>query len=140
MSCQRHQALSERNRGFTLLELLLVVLIVGMVYSMAIPYTKAIYERFQEMRQLEEVRAFLLEVRSRAFLYGETLIVNCEGEKLFAESGELILKGASFEMERPIYFFPLGTTSGGSIVINFGERSYRVLVHRPGGEIKIELL
>lgn len=125
------------TNGFTLIEILIVVLLVGLLYSVVLPVTQRTYEKFQAMRKLEDLKAFLSECKRQAFLYGEKIEIIAVDNSLRA--GEMTFSGIdlTFRLDHPIVFFPLGTTSGGKIGIYYKDSYYELEILPPQGEIRL---
>ena len=129
------------NRGFTLLELMLVLLLLGVSMAIVLPnIDKGLNDREVRVSALS-LAAVARDLRSRALFDGvaQELAVNLpQNSYLVAQSREVHLppdvKFVSIDggqtMDRDVkkfYFFPNGSSLGGTIVLS-GEKSVSYLV------------
>lgn len=123
------------RNGFTLIEILIVVLIIGLVYSIVLPFTQKTYEKFIIIKRIEEIKSFIAECKARSFLYGEKIEIHVENDSLRA--GDLLFYRADLNLssERPIVFYPLGTTGGGKIQVRYRDLFYELEILSPNGDI-----
>ncbi|HEY2775306.1 MAG TPA: GspH/FimT family pseudopilin [Candidatus Binatia bacterium] len=147
------------ERGFTLIELILVMVIIGVIASMSIPMVQA---GMRQSAVRSSVRAFISATRQASaqavstrkptalIVYPHDGTFTVEGSKEkpyelppFAQFGEIV-GGVAAEADDEVRFefFPTGSSSGGSVQIDFtpGDRrqSYRLVLDPLIGRVKIE--
>ncbi len=124
------------ERGFTLIEIILVVLLIGLFAGLAVPVVMDTLDRVQRNSSLREVSSILRTARIRAVAFKAPISFNgdfesnefwltnirtdedykiyeLEDEIIFSEydDGDSILNEGVFS----ILFFPQGNSSGGEI-------------------------
>jgi general secretion pathway protein H len=129
------------NRGFTLLELMLVLLLLGVSMAIVLPnIDKGLNDREVRVSALS-LAAVARDLRSRALFDGvpQELAVNLpQNSYLVAQSREVHLPpdvkfvtidgGQTMDRDvKKFYFFPNGSSLGGTIVLS-GEKSVSYLV------------
>lgn len=147
-----------RSRGFTLLEVIIVMVIVGVVSAIALP---AIQAGAKQAAVRRSVRAFISAARQASARAVHTrkpasLVVWPDDNSFgvagsenryelpeFAEFGEIIGgRGAEADDEIFFDFYPTGSSAGGSVAIEFtpsDERQTYILVLDPLiGRVRIE--
>lgn len=126
------------QKGFTLIELLIVVLLVGLIYSTIISYGQRIYEYFEAMKRLEEVRVFLMEQKREAFLFGKRVELKVENGRLFTNENKAFNSSEIFfHLKEPIVFYPLGTTNGGKLTVIYKQFTFDIEVAPLTGDIQL---
>jgi general secretion pathway protein G len=134
--------------GFTLLELLAVLLILSLLAGMVAPRLSKMYESVQIAFERDEVLAQLNGLNYLAFQQSQDFVLtrfpvekgandNLESaEKLEKEAitNELPLElpeGWQIRADTPIFFRANGACSGGMVYLQFQERSFRVQLKPP---------
>lgn len=142
------------SRGFTLLELLVVLAIMGLLLGLAAPRFHNIVPGFELQSSTRELAAALRETRSRALERGEPalLVVDLAGRRYglggSTQSKELprdiVLEALtaaddiSEETRRAGFrFFPDGSATGGRITLSRGEQEYRIDIDWLTGRVSI---
>lgn len=72
----------DRYKGFTLIELVVVLALFSILFSIAIPNLKAL-STYEEMQELKEFRRNILYARNQAIVTGEIHIVNFDYTRNF---------------------------------------------------------
>lgn len=127
---------SYKTSGFTFMELLVVVIIVGFLFSVVVPVSQELYYRYKGAIEAEKVLLFLSEKRREAFLYGEEIEIFSRDGILMTSKGEsLKLEEGFIEVEKPFKFYEAGTTNGGIIKVHFKKASFVVEVKPPFSEL-----
>jgi general secretion pathway protein H len=120
----------ELQRGFSLVELLVVLAIAGVVMAAVIPSSVRFYDGMQRRQAVRDVLSVLTSAREQALARGRPQDVNIEPatrrvwynerEQILSEKLELTVHGAA-ELNRGdvgvIRFYPDGSASGGGIDI-----------------------
>ncbi|MEO0280523.1 MAG: type II secretion system protein [candidate division WOR-3 bacterium] len=126
-----------KKAGFTLIEILIAVLIIGMIYSIVLPFSQRLLEKYQALKAVEELKVFILKKKSEAFFYGEKIeIISKEGVLFVNENETFSLKDTYIDLENPLIFYPLGTTNGGIIKARAGSFEFKLEILAPFGEIR----
>jgi prepilin-type N-terminal cleavage/methylation domain-containing protein len=132
-----------RDDGFTLLELLLVMVLLGFLASLALPRLDQLYLRFVFWLDQDRIEREIASLSGRAYLEGKALRLatwptlpasaNAPAERRpdleIGEPVRLTLpEGWRVVVEPPILFRPDGVCSGGTVVIESGDirRSFRL--------------
>lgn len=126
--------------GFTLIEMLVVVAIIGIFFSVALPVTYSFYESYMASLEAQRVMALASSLRREAFLYGMK-------RKLEARDGMLYVDGeraAGYENvkawgpEGGVVFYRNGTTRGGALTLETMGRKFALTITGPLGGLEIK--
>jgi len=126
------------KRGFTVVELLIVVILVGMVLSVGLPVSYGMYTTYNASLRAQEVMAYVSELRREAFLYSERKVLSSQDGHIMVDGGKKIISGIDVHLSEPIVFFRNGTSSGGIIVLSMGDVVQRLVVKAPLGDLSLE--
>jgi len=122
------------QKGFTLIEILLVVTIIGMMFSVSIPISYSMYQRYQASLKAEKVLTLVYSMRLEAFLYGrEKLIESKDGRILIDGADPGGFENIFIQINSPIRFYRSGTTSGGEIKVYADSNTFLIEIHAPLG-------
>ncbi len=124
--------------GFTFIELIMVVTMVGVLLSVTVPISYSMYERYQASLEAERILTILSTARLEAFLYGEEKVVSSsEGKVIINEkvmdTGSIVFA----QIDSPIRFFKTGTTSGGQIRVHSRNNLFIIDVGSPLGDLTL---
>jgi general secretion pathway protein H len=142
-----------RNAGFTLLELLLVLLLMGLVYALAGPLIDTGTVGLDMKAAARQLAAGLRKARSVAVTEHReaVLTLDVEGRK-FAVSGDATIYTLPTKLEYALFtaqsevmeektggirFFPDGGSTGGRVTISVGESKQIVDVDWITGRVKV---
>lgn len=126
------------QKGFTLIEILLTISIIGLIFSISLPISYEMVQNYRAYLKAEEVMLFITSLRRESFLYSETKTLSSKDGKMVINKKEKSFDGLSIQIDRPITFYTNGTTSGGSLKIEVGTQVYFLKVMEPLGEIILE--
>ncbi len=141
------------QRGFTLIELLVVLALVGLLISLA----PAAFQRALPGLELKDAAFGLAEAMRRArgrAIYENResfVLVDVEARRYRLGTdgseervpGNVALKMVTARVEQiddsrgRIRFFPDGTSTGGSLILSAGERSYEVRIEWFDGRVSV---
>ena len=143
-----------RSGGFTLFELLLVLLLMGMLYALAVPMLGAGSTGVDMKAASRQLAAGLRKARSIAVTeHREAVLTLDVDRRTFSLTGdpktyslpkqlELALFTAQSELVREktggIRFFPDGTSTGGRVTVSAGEFRRQVDVDWVTGRVAIQ--
>ncbi|HVO67147.1 MAG TPA: type II secretion system protein [Syntrophales bacterium] len=127
-----------KKRGFTVIELLIVVILVGMVLSVALPVSYGMYATYNSSLRVQEVMAYVSELRRDAFLYSERKVISSQDGNMTVDGGKKIFGGINVHLSESIVFFPNGTSSGGIIVLSVDDVVQHLVVKAPLGDLSLE--
>jgi len=127
-----------KKRGFTVIELLIVVILVGMVLSVALPVSYGMYATYNASLRAQEVMAYVSELRRDAFLYGKRKVLSSQDGNITVDGGKKIFSEIHVYLSEPIVFFPNGTSSGGIIVLSVSNVVQHLVVKAPLGDLSLE--
>jgi prepilin-type N-terminal cleavage/methylation domain-containing protein len=128
-----------KSKGFTLMELLVVVILIGLIFSVIFPETKTKYEKYVGSLEAEKIILFLLKKKRESFLYGKEIEIFVKDGILCTDEGERFKPEKGYlQIESSLKFYPLGSTNGGKIYFNFGKITFLIQVKAPFGEISLE--
>jgi len=127
-----------KNKGFTVIELLIVVILLGMVLSVALPVSYGMYETYKVSLRAQEVMAYVSELRRNAFLYSERTLLSSQNGNITVNGAKKKFSGINVHMSEPIVFFRNGTSSGGVIILNWGDVVQNLVIKAPLGDLSLE--
>jgi len=123
------------QKGFTLIEILLVVAIVGIMLSVSLPMSFSMYESYKASLKAQEVMVFISSLRRESFLYSEGKVLSSKNDVITVDGKEKNFEDTRIRIDSPITFFRNGTTSGGTIRIYVGDQAYSLNVTAPLGNM-----
>ncbi|MBI4691174.1 MAG: type II secretion system protein [Nitrospirae bacterium] len=126
---------SRKGSGFTLIEILLVLSIVGIMLSVTLPVSYSMYQRYQSSLKAEDVLVLLSSLRRESFLYGEEKLVHSENGRLFINNESKDFKDVFVQIDRPVKFYKNGTTSGGEVKIYVKDYTFLIDIESPFGAL-----
>ena len=129
-------------KGFTLLELLVVLAIASLMVAVAAPFTVRTIERAELRADARELKSDLRAFRQRAIDERRTISVTALSETHWPESGREVRHRAIFVGEdggnTALVFYPDGTSSGGTFRLQDGGRVALVRVAWLSGAVSAE--
>ncbi len=152
MNGSRRRDTAQGQAGFTLIEIMLVLVIIGMIYSLAPPL---FHKAFPALKLKAVTRDLLQEIRyvqQSAITTGQPTAMRIElSEDRYASdqinAGALRQlpegfhfarqPGSSLEQILDLRFYPDGSASGGEIRIEAGSRSYTIRVDWLTSQVEI---
>lgn len=141
-----------RQRGFTMLELLAAITIVGLLLAIAVPASVRFYESIQYRQAVREVITALASARYNAVNSGRAQdvavdpaanTIELNGERTLLPGGINVAVHSTRELNRDrrgvIRFYPEGGSSGGDIDLEqAGGRGVRISVDWLVGRVSQE--
>jgi general secretion pathway protein G len=127
----RTSAIYPRANGFTLLELLIVLLVLGLVSGLILPRLSNIYDGMVTIYEKEDILVQLNSLHFKVFQYGQVFDLISyplpkDAPKLLELPPNWILK-----TETPIRFRSNGSCSGGHLTLLHGEEIFKVKLEPP---------
>jgi prepilin-type N-terminal cleavage/methylation domain-containing protein len=128
-----------QSSGFTLVEILLVISIIGLILGVSVPASYQMYLNYKNSLRAEEVLTFVANVRRESFLYGEESVLSSAEGRIQYGKGRLASFTDTFvQIDAPIKFYKNGTTSGGVLKIQAGHSLYWLKITAPFGNLLLE--
>ncbi|MGA9110632.1 MAG: prepilin-type N-terminal cleavage/methylation domain-containing protein [Smithella sp.] len=127
-----------KKNGFTIIELLIVIILVGMVLSVALPVSYGMYETYKASLRAQEVMTYVSGLRRDAFLYSERKVLSSQDGNMTVDGEKKIFKEMGVHISEPIVFFRNGTSSGGVIELSVGDVVQNLVVKTPLGDLSLE--
>ncbi|MEK6684052.1 MAG: type II secretion system protein [Nitrospirota bacterium] len=126
------------RKGFTLIEILLVMTLIGVMLSVVLPVSYSMVKRYQESLEAEKVLMLLSSLRRESFLYSrEMRIETQEGGLIMGDHEEKRFKAVFIHADQPILFYKNGTSSGGQLGLRMESGSYLIQIQGPSGDMKL---
>lgn len=119
------------DKGYTLLELLIVLLIISLVTALIMPRLFNMYSRWQAAYERDDVFARVGSLGYLAFQRG----IDFDLTRWPAATGEQIPLelpvGWSLTTQAPIHFFANGACSGGTVFLHYQAQSFQLTLQPP---------
>lgn len=116
--------------GYTLLEVVVVLVIFSLLAGLAIPRLTTVYNSLQTAYQRDEVLARLGGLGYLAFQQGRDFDLTASGSTTNKYPLELP-DGWQIHTEKPIHFFTNGACSGGVIYLNYQNQKFKAQLAPP---------
>jgi prepilin-type N-terminal cleavage/methylation domain-containing protein len=130
--------MKKTSSGFTLIEMLIVLIIIGMLFSITIPVSYSTYERYQASLKAQKFLMYLNTIRLNSFLYGQQNIISSkDGQLLINGNTTNQTKDIKVSLQSPIYFYPTGATSNGQINLNIKDFAFKITIQSPSGNFTL---
>jgi general secretion pathway protein H len=126
------------KKGFTLIEILIVVSIIGLMLSVSLPISYSMYRSYKASLKAEEVMVFISSLKRESFLYSEAKVLASKDGVMIVNGKEKTFDDTSIQIDQPIEFYRNGTTSGGTLKIYVGNQAYSLNVQAPLGGLILE--
>lgn len=123
--------------GFTLIEILIVVLIIGFMFSIVFSVSYQSYKKYRTYYNITMVVAKLKEARKESFLYSDTKTVLSEKGQLYIDSKQIKVDGCFFNIDKEIIFTKSGS-EGGTVTAICSNHTYTIKILPPYGDIVLE--
>lgn len=122
----RRRSLRIRPRGFTLLEMLVVLALAAMLLAVVMPRLVKIYEAVRAALDRQQVVTALDSLGYRAHSQGVALVLGAPAGATASgrPAGVDLPNGWRVEAESPIRYLPSGACTGGRITLRYGQISY----------------
>lgn len=127
-----------KEKGFTLIEIIIVVSIIGLMFSVSLPISYSMYKSYMASLKAEEVMIFISGLKRQSFLYSEANVLSSKDGVMMINGKEKIFGDIIIQIGQPIEFYKNGTTSGGTVKMYVGEEAYFLDVQAPFGNIILE--
>jgi general secretion pathway protein G len=124
---------NRHGAGYTLLELLVVVSIIGLMAGLALPRLSGMYDSLKWAGQRDEVFRRIGNLGYEAYMAARDF----ELDRYPPEKGEGLLtlpEGWKIETEAPVRYGQDGVCFGGVLYLTYKERRIKVLVKPPRGK------
>jgi len=128
----------DKKNGFTIIELLIVIILVGMVLSVALPVSYGMYETYKASLRAQEVMTYVSGLRRDAFLYSERKVLSSQDGNMTVDGEKKVFREMGIHISEPIVFFRNGTSSGGIIELSVGDVVQNLVVKTPLGDLSLE--
>jgi len=126
------------KKGFTLIEILIVVSIIGLMLSVTLPISYDMYRSYKASLKAEKVMVFISSLKRESFLYSEAKVLSSKDGVMIVNGKEETFDDTSIQIGQPIGFYRNGTTSGGSLNIYVGGQVYTINVKPLWGDLTLE--
>ncbi len=130
----------KKHAGFSLVELLIVVSIIGLMMTVVLPVSSDMYYRYKASLKAQELMVVISDLRQESFLYSRNHILSSVSDKMTIDGEIKILAGAVIHIDAPIMFYKNGTTSGGVINLFLDDYAFAVHIKPPMGDLHLEAL
>ena len=126
------------NGGFTLIELSIVIAIIGLMFSVALPVSYRMLQSYQSSLEAQKVLTVISALRREAFLYSDERQVDAQNGRLLIDGKQMeTFKDISIATDSPITFYRNGTTSGGRLRLRLKDDAFTIEVIGPKGDFRL---
>lgn len=127
-----------QQKGFTLVELLIVVAIIGLMLSVSLPISFSMYSNYKSSIKAQEVMLFISKLKRESFLYSEKKVLSSKNNRITIDGQAEAFDDSVIQIDTPIIFYRNGTTSGGTVKVSAGGSAYLVMIQAPLGDLAMK--
>ncbi|MEY3220945.1 MAG: hypothetical protein RIT27_2302 [Pseudomonadota bacterium] len=120
-----------QDKGFTLLELLIVLLVLGLITGLALPRMSAIYEGMVISYQKDDILSQLNGLHFKTFQQGENFDLTVYPLPSTAPKLLELPEGWKLQTQQPIRFRSNGACAGGHLTLFHGEEQFVIKLEPP---------
>lgn len=124
-----------KKKGFTLIEILIVISIISLMLSVGLPISHSLYQSYKASLKAEEVMVFIASLKRDSFLYSEPKVVSAEDGIIRVNGKARVFQDTLIQIDQPIEFYKNGTTSGGILMISVHDQFYFLNIEPPFGNL-----
>lgn len=126
------------DRAFTLLEMLVVLLILGLIAGLAMPRLVTLYDRLAFALERDDVLAYVNDQGWQAYRAGQDLVLSEIASDTLVPSDEhaSLPPGWQLSAEPAIRYSALGVCSGGLLTLRKGDYSEQHELSAPRCQIR----
>lgn len=125
-------------KGFTLIEMLVVVSIIGLLLSVSLPISYDLYQSYKAFLKAEEVMILVSSLKRESFLYSEAKVLSSKEGVMIVNGKEKPFDDTLIQIDSPIQFYKNGTASGGTLKIYVATQVYFLTIQAPYGDLILE--
>ncbi|MCX8034515.1 MAG: type II secretion system GspH family protein [Thermodesulfovibrio sp.] len=126
------------KEGFTLIEILIVIAILGLMFSVTIPISYELYENYKNSLKIQDVMLYISSLKRESFLYSEPVEISSNDGAIVVNNEKKRFNELFITINQPFKFFKNGTTEGGQINIKINDKVYKLIISSPFGEVRLE--
>lgn len=126
------------QKGFTLIEILIVIAILGLLFSVTIPVSYELYENYKNSLKVQDLMFYISTLKRESFLYSEPIEISSSDGAILVNGEKRTFNDLFIVISQPFRFFKNGTTEGGQIEVRINNGLYKIKVSSPFGEITLE--
>ncbi|MFA4916756.1 MAG: type II secretion system protein [Syntrophales bacterium] len=126
------------KKGFTLIEIFLVISIVGIMLSVSLPISFSMYNSYKASMKAMEIMVFVSGLRLESFLYSEGNTLSSMNDVMTVNGLQKSFADTHVQIDQTITFYRNGTTSGGIVRIYVSDQAYYLSVKAPLGDLVLE--
>jgi general secretion pathway protein G len=119
------------SRGYTLLELLVVILLLGVISGLAIPRLYALYESATRAFEREDLRRQIAALGYRAYVEARGFTLGDEEDTSLRSLPLAPPDGWQVAVTKPIAYHSNGVCSGGTLMLKHGGREEYLTLEPP---------
>ncbi|RKX59205.1 MAG: prepilin-type cleavage/methylation domain-containing protein [Thermodesulfobacteriota bacterium] len=127
-----------KTHGFTLVEILIVISIIGLIFSVTLPISYELYESYKNSLKAQKVMLYIASLKRESFLYSEEKDISSSEGILIVNGEPKVFPGVYIVVKKPFKLFKNGTSNGGEIEIYVGGEKYKIVVSAPFGDLSLE--
>ena len=121
-----------------MIELLIVVSIIGIMMTVALPISYEMYSRYKASLKAQEVMVVISDLRRESFLYSENKVLASTEDTLTVNGETRSFVDTRIRIDPPIEFYRNGTTTGGVINLRIGDYVFILHIKAPLGDMNLE--
>ena len=127
-------AAAKSHTGFTLIELMVVLIIMALMSALVLPKFPAIYEKFIDKGDRDALNQSLASLGVKAYAQRKPIILNQETAEQWLE----IPRGWELKIDQPITYRASGVCLGGQLHVHIKEVRQTILLNPPYCEPEVQ--